>query len=181
MIGRPAGLAFEPDRAANAQGAGTGGAPWRAREEMQMPLDRMSLMLRYAGFALLSIAINWLMQFCMLRAVPGAGAIYAALIAGTGAGFGAKYLLDRNYIFYHTSSGAAQEIWVMALYLGTSVLMTGLYLTSQGIVYYKYGECALYYITGTLVLICGYTTKFILDGHFVFKPTSRSSVSGAPI
>lgn len=144
-----------------------------------MPLDRISLMLRYAGFALLSIAINWLMQVCMLRAVPGAGAIYAALIAGTGVGFGTKYLLDRNYIFYHTSSDAAQEIWVMVLYLGTSVLMTGLYLATQGLVYYKYGECALYYIVGTLVLICGYTAKFILDGQFVFSPATRGDAPGA--
>lgn len=161
--------------------AGTDRAPNTARKEPDMPLDRVSLVLRYASFAVLSIGINWLMQFCMLRTVPGTSAIYVALAAGTGAGFAAKYLLDRNFIFYHTSSDAGQELWVMALYLGTSVLMTGLYLASQGIMYYKYGECALYYISGTLVLMCGYTTKFILDGLFVFRPASRGAAARARV
>ncbi|MCJ2053867.1 GtrA family protein [Methylobacterium sp. J-070] len=150
-----------------------------SRKDMDMPLDRLSLILRYAVFALLSIAINWLMQFLMLRTIPGASAIYVALFAGTGAGFAAKYLLDRNFIFYHTSSDHRQELWVMVLYLCTSVLMTGLYLASQGLMYYKYGECALYYVIGTLVLLCGYTTKFILDGQFVFKQSADGRSSSA--
>jgi putative flippase GtrA len=144
-----------------------------------MPLDRGSLMLRYAAFALLSIAVNGLMQFGILRVLPAAWAVYAALIAGTGAGFGVKYLLDRNYIFRHVSSGSAQELWVIALYLATSIVMTTMYLGSQALMYYSCGECALYYVVGMLVLVCGYAAKFVLDGRFVFRSVPSGSAPRA--
>jgi putative flippase GtrA len=143
-----------------------------------MPLDRGSLMLRYAGFALLSTAINCLVQFFILHTLAGSLAIYIALAFGTGAGFVSKFLLDRNYVFYHVSSGYKQEVWVSICYLGTSVIMTLAYLSFQTFVYFEYGDGAFYYISACLVLCLGYSAKFLIDGRFVFTSGPQR---GAPV
>lgn len=143
------------------------------------PIERLSLATRYAAFALFSTAVNWAMQLAILRTIPGRFSIYAALFVGTGAGFVVKYLLDKNYIFQHASANRTQEAWVLALYLGTSIVMTAFYLVSQAVIFFVYGEGVVYYASGTAVLLLGYAIKFALDGRFVFGTTAFGELAAA--
>jgi len=146
--------------------------------------------IRYAVFAALATGTNLLTQWLftvlgralypdatMILAVfgvafPAGEAVYwAALVMGTGAGFLLKYLLDKNFIFHHTSPTACAGLATMFLYGVTAVITTLIFWSVQYLFTLFGPEDFWKYAGGLCGLVPGYLLKYFLDKRFVFRKT----------
>lgn len=127
------------------------------------------LVVKYALFAAISIALNLLVQAFFLSIYNGTFSLYTAMFAGTLAGLVSKYLLDKKYIFYHKSENIKEDGRKFLLYSFMGIFTTFLFWA------FEIGFDALLktasakYIGGFLGLCIGYYVKYILDKRFVFK------------
>ena len=56
---------------------------------------------KYTLFAMLSTAVNLIVQWISFLVYQGDFALYAAMAVGTLSGLILKYILDKNFVFYH--------------------------------------------------------------------------------
>lgn len=129
----------------------------------------ISLPLRYALFALLSMGGNLALQHGVTDLYGGPFALTAAMMVGTGGGLVIKYVLDKRWIFADVSRGVAAHTRTFTLYTLTGVFTTALFWGLE------YGADALpphghYRYAGAILgLSIGYVVKFRLDRRFVFS------------
>ncbi len=129
------------------------------------------LYLRYALFAAIAMALNLGSQAAELRLYRGPFSLTAAIVIGTGAGLVTKYVLDKHWIFFDRSSGAAANSRKFALYTGTGIATTAIFWG------FEYGFDALTpdgrwrYLGAVIGLSIGYIAKYRLDRRFVFDRT----------
>lgn len=130
----------------------------------------MILVLRYAGFALVSTLVNLGAQ----RLVLGAGlGLLAAMVAGTGLGLVVKYLLDKRWIFADQSRGLAAHGRRFSLYTAMGLVTTALFWAVEAGFWWTFQTEAMREAGAVLGLSLGYGLKYLLDRRFVF-------VRGAP-
>lgn len=138
-----------------------------------MSSSRVYLVVKYAVFAGISIGVNLLAQRASLYVYRGAGAIYAALAAGTLCGLVTKYVLDKQYIFYHRSSTLADDSRMFFVYSAMGVITTAIFwgteLTFHALLPYAWAK----YAGGAIGLSVGYSVKYRLDKRFVFTKKCR--------
>lgn len=129
----------------------------------------LSLVLKYAFFALIAIAFNLGTQFVVSFFYKGLWNFYLALFAGTFVGLVVKYILDKKYIFYHQVKTKQEDIKKFIFYSLMGVFTTFIFWGIEFIFYtiFPHFEYAKY-IGGFIGLCIGYFIKYHLDKKFVF-------------
>lgn len=134
----------------------------------------MSLTLRYAAFALLSIAINILTQEASLAVYTGSYAILVSVLAGTATGLISKYLLDKHFIFQFRSAQLSEDLKKFVIYSGTGVVTTAIFWGFEFGFEYLFGTKMARYTGAVIGLSIGYFIKYRLDRRYVFSNRSTA-------
>lgn len=130
-----------------------------------------TLVLRYAGFAVLAVVANLAAQrLVLIGADPVSPARFAAAMAvGTLVGLVVKYLLDKRWIFYDQTTGARAQGAQFLLYSLMGVLTTVIFWVSETAAWMIWGTDLAREIGAVLGLSVGYVTKYLLDRRYVFR------------
>lgn len=123
----------------------------------------------YALFCLLSMGSNIGVQVISTRAYHGLFSLFVAMFLGTGVGLVVKYLLDRKWIFAHSSRNASHEARTAALYTAMGLVTTAVFWSVEWLFNHLLGE-PYRYVGAVVGLTIGYTAKYFLDKRFVFAP-----------
>lgn len=128
----------------------------------------MYLAFKYTLFALVATAVNIGAQELSCTMYGGMFSLYLAMAFGTLAGLGVKYVLDKKYIFFHTSKGLADDSRMFVLYTLMGVVTTLVFwITEIGFDYF-FQTRPMRYAGALLGLSLGYWIKYRLDKRFVF-------------
>ncbi|MEM0923808.1 MAG: GtrA family protein, partial [Pseudomonadota bacterium] len=144
-----------------------------------MSLARLTLL--YGAFAVVATLSNLGAQWGVHQILPpdpgSPGLAYwGALGFGTGVGLVVKYLLDKRWIFFDTSSGVAAHSKKFSLYTLMGVATTVIFWGMQTGFFMLWGTESMLYLGGALGLAIGYVVKYNLDRRFVFdRPPSQES------
>jgi putative flippase GtrA len=126
------------------------------------------LAVKYTLFAVISTLFNLLLQYLSFLAYSGFVSLYVAMFFGTLAGLVAKYILDKKYIFYHTSTDKTDDARKFALYsfmgVFTTLIFWGTEITFNAIFENPYAK----YVGAVTGLTVGYIIKYFLDKKYVF-------------
>ncbi len=136
---------------------------------MRALLSKSVLASRYALFAALSMLANIGMQAAVVHSTPESP-LMVSMLAGTGAGFAVKYVLDKYWIFFDGWSGYAQEARKVTLYGIFGILMTVFFWGTEVTFLFLWKTSLAKYTGAVLGLTAGYTMKYMLDRRFVFGP-----------
>lgn len=130
--------------------------------------DTQTLIVRYALFAGIATLANIAAQEASILAYAGANHLTVSILAGTAAGFVVKYVLDKFFIFYDTTTDATREAAKMFLYGATAIVTTlifwGVELGAWAIWHTAFAK----YSGAVLGLSIGYVVKYLLDRRYVF-------------
>ena len=134
-----------------------------------MKSEATKIALKYLLFAIMATLVNLSFQHLSFLAYDQTGALYLAMIMGTGAGLICKYVLDKKYIFYHTPENKSQDAKKFMLYTLTGVLTTFIFWGAEiGFDYFLKTNWAKY-LGAVMGLSIGYIAKYQLDKHYVFN------------
>lgn len=133
-----------------------------------MRLSPAALALRYAGFAVIATLANLGAQRLVLAFGEGAGLFALAVIAGTGVGLVVKYLLDKRWIFYDRTTGAAAQGRQFGLYTAMGLVTTAIFWATETGFWLVWQTHAARETGAVLGLAVGYGVKYALDRRFVF-------------
>lgn len=136
-------------------------------------MTRTTLILRYGGFAVIAVLANLAMQRVVLWGTPmpevGFAHYALALGAGTLVGLAVKYVLDKRWIFFDTTTGAAAQGKQFTLYTLMGIATTAIFWVTQTS-FWLIWQTDLARETGAVLgLTVGYLTKYALDRRFVFN------------
>lgn len=132
----------------------------------------------YILFCLLSMGSNIGMQAIAAWAYHGPFSLFVAMFLGTGIGLVVKYLLDRKWIFAHTSRSATHEARTAALYTAMGLVTTAVFWSVEWLFNHLLGE-PYRYVGAVIGLTIGYTAKYFLDKHYVFARRTDSAHASA--
>ena len=125
--------------------------------------------LRYIFFALIATSLNLLFQYVSLLIYTDFLSLYVAMFMGTLVGLFSKYILDKNYIFYHTPKGKIDNFkkFIRYLIMGgiTTLLFWGAEITFDLYFNHKHAK----YLGAIIGLSAGYSVKYFLDKKYVFN------------
>ena len=126
--------------------------------------------LLYGLFALASTAVNLGTQQLATVALTGRSGTARALSmgCGTAAGFAAKYVLDKHFIFFDTSADRRDEARKVALYGAFGLATTALFWATEAGAFALFRTAEAKYAGAALGLTLGYALKFALDRRFTF-------------
>lgn len=129
----------------------------------------LTLVLRYAFFALVATSANLMTQWLCLRPVQMSSfMLYIAMAAGTATGLFTKYVLDKKWIFYYKSMNARDDAERFLLYSLMGGFTTGIFWATEIGFYHFFDFSGAHYVGGALGLSVGYTAKYFLDRKYVF-------------
>lgn len=131
----------------------------------------LTLTWRYVGFAAVATVVNLGTQQIVIGIAPVAP-LALSIAAGTIVGFAAKYILDKNFIFYDAYSGHAREAAKVALYGLFSIVTTLVFWSFEASFWAIWHSVPAKYTGAVLGLAIGYAAKFLLDKHFTFRPVA---------
>ena len=132
------------------------------------PMADTTIALRCIVFAAVATAVNLASQWIGLLIYGGPHALLFAMAVGTATGLATKYVLDKRWIFYDTSSGATVNMQKFSLYTLMGVLTTAIFWLTERIVdALSYGGLRFVGAIGGLTI--GYICKYRLDRRFVFE------------
>lgn len=123
----------------------------------------------YLAFAVVAIVVNIGTQAVAMALYDGPFAIVLSMIAGTGTGLVAKYVLDKAYIFSYVTRDKAHEARTFFLYTVMGIATTAVFWGTETIFHLIWKTDAMRYVGGVLGLAVGYFAKYTLDKRFVFK------------
>jgi len=129
-------------------------------------VNMSTLVIRYAGFAAVATLINLAAQRGVLWA--NGEWFFPAMIAGTGSGLIAKYLLDKRWIFYDVARPAREEGRKFLLYTTTGIGATLLFWGCESAFWFVWQTDAMRELGAVIGLSIGYLVKYNLDRRFVF-------------
>lgn len=132
-------------------------------------MTRTELVIRYGAFAAAATLANLAAQRIVLALVEGYGGYVLAVAAGTGAGLVLKYLLDRRWIFYDTSTGLAVHGRDFTLYTVMGVVTTLIFWVTESAFWLVWRTDLMREVGAVLGLTAGYAIKYNLDKRFVFR------------
>jgi len=138
-----------------------------------------TLALRYAAFAVIATLGNLGTQRAVLH-FGESGAFFAVAVgAGTLVGLVVKYLLDKRWIFFDTSSGVKAHGQKFALYTAMGGVTTCIFWGTETAFWLIWGTDAMRELGAILGLMVGYVTKYTLDRRFVFTDARLANAGGA--
>lgn len=130
--------------------------------------------LRYAAFAVVATLANLGAQRVVLAAFDMRGALAGAILAGTTVGLVVKYVLDKRWIFYDDSRGAAAHGRKFSLYTAMGVVTTMIFWGFETVFWYVWRTDAMRETGAVIGLAIGYAVKYELDRRFVFTTHDRT-------
>ncbi len=98
----------------------------------------------------------------------GFASIYLALFIGTFAGLVVKYLLDKNFIFYHVTTTQKENVKNFGLYSLMGIFTTMIFWGTEIGFDTVFEDENAKYIGGLIGLAVGYVIKYFLDKKYVF-------------
>lgn len=126
------------------------------------------LAVKYALFALVSTMINLLFQYVSFTVYNGFLALYIAMFFGTLSGLLAKYILDKQYIFYHIPKDKQDDAKKFILYSFMGIFTTMIFWGTE-IIFEMFLEAEnARYLGAAIGLSIGYIIKYHLDKKYVF-------------
>ena len=131
-------------------------------------MSRSTLVLRYAGFAVIAVIVNLAVQRLVLLGGETGLWFTLALGAGTLAGLIVKYVLDKRWIFYDQTAGAAAQSKQFGLYSLMGVATTVIFWATETSFWLIWGTDFAREAGAVIGLTIGYVTKYQLDRRFVF-------------
>ena len=129
----------------------------------------MNKVVLYIIFALIATGTNLISQWPFFTFFDGYWVIYAAMTTGTLTGLVTKYILDKRWIFYYTTSCMQDDLTCFGLYSLMGIFTTAIFWGTEMSFYYLFDFSGSQYIGGALGLSVGYTAKYILDKKYVFR------------
>ncbi|ABD55747.1 GtrA family protein [Jannaschia sp. CCS1] len=132
-------------------------------------MTRTMLVTRYVAFAIIATVVNLFVQRVVLLGGDGAGWFVLAMGIGTLAGLVVKYALDKKWIFYDLTSGAAAQGRQFGLYSLMGIVTTVIFWATETTFWLIWGTDFAREIGAVIGLTIGYITKYQLDRRFVFK------------
>lgn len=126
-----------------------------------------TILVRYVLFAVVATVANLATQAVVFRLAPVA-AVPVSIAAGTIAGFVAKYILDKKWVFYDDYTSHSQELRKVTLYGAFSVVTTLVFWGFEVTFWTIWQTELARYAGAVLGLAIGYAAKFGLDRRFVF-------------
>lgn len=123
---------------------------------------------KYIIFVIISIAFNLLFQYFSFLIYFNDGALYVAMFFGTLSGLVIKYILDKKYIFYHSSISKTEDIKKFALYSLMGVFTTIIFWGTEIAFDTFFQNQNAKYLGAIIGLSIGYVIKYSLDKKFVF-------------
>jgi putative flippase GtrA len=131
-------------------------------------MTRRTLVLRYAAFAVIATLANLAVQRAVLLMGDTGMWFAAAVAAGTIAGLGIKYLLDRRWIFHDIATGLRDHGRKFTLYTVMGLVTTAIFWGTET-AFWLIWRTDLMRETGAILgLSVGYVVKYNLDRRFVF-------------
>ncbi|MEQ8335442.1 GtrA family protein [Nisaea sp.] len=127
-----------------------------------------TLILRYAGFAVIATLVNLATQRVVLQYGDSGITLALAIGAGTLAGLVIKYLLDKRWIFYDLGTGMKQHGQKFALYTAMGLITTAIFWGTETAFWLVWGTDLMREIGAVLGLTVGYVVKYNLDRRLVF-------------
>ncbi|MBF0551006.1 MAG: GtrA family protein [Deltaproteobacteria bacterium] len=132
----------------------------------------MSLVIKYALFAILATEVNILGQDITSRFYHGQYELYLSMFCGTMAGLVVKYVLDKKYIFCYKTNSLADDTRKFILYSAMGVITTLVFWGVEIGFDHLFGARYMRYLGGAIGLTIGYLVKYQLDKRLVFvEPT----------
>jgi len=125
-------------------------------------------MIKYSIFAMLSIGVNLIFQYFTFEFYTKEGSLYLAMIIGTFAGLLLKYILDKNFIFYHEVKSKKEDMLNFIIYSSMGVFTTIIFWGTELLFEYLFIHENAKYIGAIIGLVIGYIIKYFLDKRFVF-------------
>ena len=133
------------------------------------------LAIKYALFAAIATGANILSQHLCLQLYGGPFSLYAAMAAGTLVGLVIKYVLDKKFIFYHTTAGARDDMRKFIIYSSMGVFTTLIFWGSELLFNHLFTFPEAKYLGAAIGLGVGYITKYNLDKRFVFREWQKET------
>jgi len=130
------------------------------------------ILLKYCLFAAVATAMNLLAQYLSFAIYQGSYDIFIAIFIGTGVGLVTKYILDKNFIFYHRVENTSEQAKNFVLYTFTGVFTTVIFWGIELLFNILLDFDAAKYIGAIVGLSIGYVCKYYLDKSFVFSNRS---------
>jgi len=127
-----------------------------------------TLVLRYATFAMLAGLANLATQRVVLQFEAINLGFTIAVGAGTAVGLLTKFVLDKRWIFYDTSTGLKVQGQKFALYTTMGIFTTCIFWGTETAFWLVWHTDAMRELGAVLGLTTGYVIKYNLDRHFVF-------------
>jgi putative flippase GtrA len=131
-------------------------------------MSRAERILLYAACAVAATLLNLVVQWSAFYFYHGTGELVVGMIAGTAAGLGSKYALDKYLIFDDRSLQLADNLRKISYYILTGVFTTAIFWGTEAIFALSDQE-AMRYLGAVVGLSIGYFMKFQLDRRFVFR------------
>lgn len=123
---------------------------------------------KYALFAGISTLINLVFQYLSILIYSNYASLYLAMIIGTAFGLGAKYLLDKKFIFYYEDRKKNFDSSTFFYYVMTGVFTTLIFWGLEITFYILCSNPNAKYLGALIGLTIGYLIKYFLDKKYVF-------------
>lgn len=136
-------------------------------------MTRGVLVTRYIAFAVVATAVNLLVQRLVLLGGETAAWFVLAMGCGTLAGLVVKYVLDKRWIFYDATTGAAAQGRQFGLYSLMGIITTVIFWVTETAFWMIWGTDFAREVGAVIGLTVGYVTKYQLDKRFVFQEVHR--------
>lgn len=127
------------------------------------------LVIRYSTFAVVATLVNLASQRVVLNLLPGHYGFALAVLVGTAAGLIVKYVLDKKWIFFDRSSGAATHGRKFGLYTAMGIVTTAIFWGSETLFWLTWQTELMRELGAVIGLAIGYIVKYNLDRRFVFR------------
>jgi putative flippase GtrA len=134
-------------------------------------MPAVTILVRYVLFAVVATLVNLAAQEVAIRLAPIAP-LAVSILAGTAAGFGVKYILDKRWIFYDAYTSHRDEARKVTLYGLFSVVTTLIFWGFEVTFWIIWRTDFAKYAGAVLGLAIGYAAKFALDQTYVFRERS---------
>lgn len=126
--------------------------------------------LQYSAIALLATAVNIGCQALVVHFYRGAGHLELSVLAGTAAGLPIKYVLEKKLIFRFSANNLGHDTRLFVIYSFLGIFTTALFWGTEYLFHVWFGTDAMRYAGAALGLTLGYTIKYQMDKHWVFRP-----------
>lgn len=123
----------------------------------------------YSVIALLATAVNIGCQALVVHFYQGESYLPISVLVGTAAGLPIKYVLEKKFIFLFTAHDLGHDTRLFVIYSFLGVFTTALFWGIEYLFHVWFGTDAMRYVGAVLGLTLGYTLKYHMDKHWVFR------------